>query len=160
MPHQRFEDPGASVYDFMDEILVVCPRCHGCARTFRIDSNSQDGFAPRRLVCAHCGYSKDWEKRTIARQWHGEPRDDYFGLPLWLQLPCAGETLWAYNRDHLKFIESFVGAQHRERARDEKSGWKNRSLASRLPKWIQSAKNRAEILQTIVKLKEMVGREA
>jgi hypothetical protein len=151
---QRFEDTGQSIYDFMDEILVVCPKCNGCARTFRIDSSNKDWFAPRRLVCASCGHTKDWVKRAIARQWQGEPRDDYFALPLWLQAPCAGETLWAYNRDHLAFIESFVGAKHRERTRDQESGWRNKSLASRVPKWMQSAKNRAAVLQAITKLKE------
>jgi hypothetical protein len=59
----------------------------------------------------------------------------------------------AFDGEGLRF-ESFVGAKHRERTRDPESGWRNKSLASRVPKWIQLAKNRAALLQAITKLKE------
>jgi hypothetical protein len=150
----RFQDPGRAIDDFMAEALVVCPKCSGCARAFRVDATAKALFAPRRLVCPSCGFTKDWAKQQIVRQGPGEPRDDHFELPLWLQTPCVGETLWAYNRDHLEFLESFVSAKHRERARDDKVGWRNGSLASRLPKWIQSAKNRPAILQAIERLRD------
>jgi len=149
----RFKDQRQTIGDFTGEILVRCPNCGGCARTFRIDPTMTDWFAPRRLVCTSCGRTKDWSKRETTRQWHGEPRDDYFELPLWLQAPCAAETLWAYNREHLELIESFVASKHRERTRDPDLGWRNKSLSSRLPKWIQSSKNRAAILHAIGLLK-------
>jgi hypothetical protein len=150
---RRFSDERDTLYDFMDEILVVCPECAACARTFRKDARSRDWFAPRRLVCGACGHTREWAGREIRRRWRGAPRDDYFALPLWLQARCAGETLWAYNREHLALLESFVAAQHRERARDAKHGWSNASVASRLPKWIKLAKHRAAILRAIGKLK-------
>jgi hypothetical protein len=74
--------------------------------------------------------------------------DWYFGLPLWLQISCCRETLWAYNYKHLEFIENYVSANLRERTPNL-----NKSVASRLPKWIKSAKNRDEILKAIKKLK-------
>ncbi len=148
----KFHDPGSTVYAFMDEILVVCPTCGDRARIVSLDDAG--ALATRRLVCSRCGYTNDWAKRVISFEWHVEPRDSYFGLPLWLQAPCAGDTLWAYNRRHLDFLEAFVGAKHRERKRNENYGWQNSSLASRLPQWIQSAKNRAAILKAIRKLRE------
>jgi hypothetical protein len=63
--------------------------------------------------------------------------------------PCGGQTLWAYNLGHLDFIEAFVTAELRERQPDDRYGWSNRSLFSRLPKWMQSAKNREQILKAI-----------
>jgi hypothetical protein len=79
--------------------------------------------------------------------------DDYFELPLWLQTPCCGEVLWAYNERHISFLEDFVGARLRERVRDGKYGWSNRSLASRLPAWIKSAKNRDEVMKGLSRLR-------
>jgi hypothetical protein len=79
--------------------------------------------------------------------------DDYFGLPLWLQIPCCGEVLWAYNERHLSLLEGFVAARLRERSRDERYGWSNRSLPSRLPPWIKSGKNREHVLKGLSRLR-------
>src|SRR5215212_7033778 len=68
--------------------------------------------------------------------------DWYFGLPLWLQTPCAGQVLWAWNEWHLDWMERYVAADLRERTPNI-----NMSLASRLPRWIKSAKNRDEVLK-------------
>jgi len=150
---RRFTDERATLDDFMDEILVVCPECSGCARTFRVERGSADSFAPRRLVCA-CGHTREWAGRVLGMPRGEPPRDDYFHLPLWLRARCAGETLWAYNREHLAFLRSFVGATQRERLRDAKHGWRNASLVSRLPKWMKLAKHRAAILRAIARLEE------
>jgi len=63
-------------------------------------------------------------------------------------------VLWAYSERHLAFLEDFVGAQLRERVRDEKYGWSNSALASRLPAWMTSAKNRDEVLKCLARLRE------
>jgi hypothetical protein len=62
--------------------------------------------------------------------------------------------LWAYNFEHLDFIEAFVSAKLRESQRDENDLWSNHSLFSRLPRWIQSAKNRETILKVISKIRQ------
>jgi hypothetical protein len=97
-----------------------------------------------RLVCAKCGYNKDlgsdgWSSGTAT--------DGYFGLPLWFQMACCGETLWAYNRPHLAYLKHYVEADLREEGPAGKRG-----LASKLPKWMKLAKNRNEILRCIEKL--------
>jgi hypothetical protein len=149
----RFSDEGELVYDFGDEFLVVCPKCSSPAKVRREEIGSEKLndllFAPRRLVCLNCPHCDLWCAGTA---YVGGSADWYFRLPLWLQISCCGETLWAYNEKHLDFIENYVGAELRERAPNS-----NRSLASRLPQWIKSAKNRDAILKATKKLKEKLS---
>ncbi|MEV8373240.1 hypothetical protein AB0P21_10920 [Kribbella sp. NPDC056861] len=75
--------------------------------------------------------------------------DPYFHHPLWLQTDCCGQILWAYNAEHLDLLEASVGARLRERGVDRQ--WA--SVVERLPTWIKSAKNRAEILRAAGRLR-------
>ncbi len=153
-PH-RFEDSGQPIYSMMDEILVVCPRCKSCARITPITPGNRDWFAPRRLVCLQCGYTKEWAEKSIWRGWLNSPVvDDFFGEPLWLQEPCEGSVLWAYNVRHLNLIEGYVGAKLREHRWRPQIGWANGSLLNRLPRWVTSAKNRPAILKALQRLRE------
>lgn len=145
----RFKDPGESIYAFMDETFVVCPACSGCALSRQIDPKQDAGwFGKRRLTCLRCGRTQEWAKREIARGWYNL-RDDYFGLPLWLQTPCCGKVLWAYNERHLDLIEKFIGADLREKgpADPNRVSWHDQDLTSSLPAWMKSAKNRAGVVK-------------
>lgn len=104
----RIRDSRECIYSFQDEFLVKCPRCNGRAKVRRVDPDDTDLFAPRRFSCKSCGASKDWAKRAIGRRWYDEAVDDYFHYHLWLQAPCCGHTLWAYNLRHLDFIEAYA----------------------------------------------------
>lgn len=151
----RFEDQGQHTSDFMDETLVVCPRCSGRAISRPPDSKDGRGwFRSRRLICTQCSYKKEWSSREIRRNWRG--LDDYDRLSLWLQTSCCGETLWAYNERHLALLEEFVAATLRERHRDPATGWSNSSMASRLPQWMQSAKNRPAVLKGLARLRTLL----
>ncbi len=152
----RFRDTGKTIYEFGHEFLVHCPRCDNCARV--VPKNLEDirVFAPRRLICQKCGYTQDWDGKSIVVR---GVCDDYFGLPLWLQTPCCGKILWAYNREHLDFLESYVKAGLRESfpLKIYETGlvmWRNKSLASRLPTWMKRAKNRDEVLRGIERLRK------
>ena len=165
--NHRFTDDGARIEDFGGSFLVVCPTCSRRA----VVSNRGSGANPQViLTCAACGHSEVWKGAGPGvtyssnlehyRPGHvciGAAVDWYFHLPLWLQLPCCGETLWAYGARHLEFLESYVGAGLRERGRDEEYGWSNQSLASRLPAWMKSAKNRTEVMKCLAKLRERLG---
>jgi transcription elongation factor Elf1 len=151
----RFKDTREDIYSFQNEFLVRCPFCDSCAIVRCIDPDNADSFAPRRFSCTACGSSKDWSEHKI-ESWYSEVLDNYFHYPLWLQTSCCGDTLWAYNLRHLEFIEAFVRAKLRERKPHELYGWSNKSLFSRFPKWIQSGKNREEILKAIAKIRESV----
>lgn len=69
------------------------------------------------------------------------------GLDLWLQIPCAGHVLWAYDQTHLDFLERYVAAGIREQAPG------NTSLASRLPRWIKARENRAPLVRALARLR-------
>ncbi|MCP2327328.1 hypothetical protein HDA40_005835 [Hamadaea flava] len=73
--------------------------------------------------------------------------DPCSGLPLWLAVPFRGRVLWAINADHLTFLENYVAADLRETAPG------NSRLASRIPAWIKSAKNRDDILRALARLR-------
>lgn len=148
----RFRDRQESLTSFQDEILVRCPQCNACARVHLAIAAESELFASRRFICTSCAATSDWAASTV-RFRSNEPMDPFFNYPLWLQIPCCQHMLWAYNRAHLDFLEQFVQAKLRERQPHERLGWANQSLASRLPRWMQSRKNRDEILRAIAKLR-------
>jgi hypothetical protein len=148
----RSRDSRAPLTAFLDEILLVCPRCAGPAVSKRLDPAARDTAAPRRLVCRRCGHLQESRPPAVAglaRVGH----DDYFRLPLWLATPCCGEILWAMNARHLAALEAHALAALRERRRDPGHGWSNQSFASRLPKWVKAAKNRAEVGKAFERLR-------
>jgi hypothetical protein len=116
-------------------------------------------FRPRRLVCRHCGTTRDW----VARQTRpsggaligvafGGPNDPFFGRPLWLQTRCCGHLLWAYNRSHLDALRAYVAADLRQRTGP------TMGMLDRLPAWIKKANHRAEVLQAIDRLGDQLHR--
>lgn len=144
----RFHDSGATLHDFADEALIVCPRCERQAIVRAVPAEL--GWQAR-MVCRHCGFNKDEAMRGCTL---GEDRDPYFSNPLWLQERCCGEVLWAYNERHLRYLEAFVRAKIRQRAVSRTpTGARNQTLVSRLPGWIKRASHRAEILSCIERLK-------
>jgi len=151
----RTDTGRARLNDFWAEALVVCPRCAGPAWSRRLHPAAADWTAPRRLVCGRCAYAADWDKKTGAVAAPG--LDPYFRRPVWLSTPCCGEALWAYNAAHLDFLADFVGAQLRARRRDPVHGWSNAAIASRLPAWLKAAKNRAEILRGVARLRRRLA---
>jgi hypothetical protein len=148
---ERFVDRGNSVFSFLDEVLVACPRCGGCALSRR-EAGDARWNVPRRLSCTRCAHVADWRGDSLAIDRQGGA-DPHFGLPLWLQAPCCGQTLWAYNAAHLDFLAAFVGATLRGRQRDAQ-GWANASLASRLPTWMRLGRHRAKVLRGVAQLRE------
>jgi hypothetical protein len=138
---------GASWYAPVDVYARV--RCSGCGRWLEATRRMH----PRRrharrlpLRCSGCGATTDapampW--RFLLRM----PHDPFFGLPLWLQASCCGETLWAVDEGHLATLRHYVAAKLRERTPNV-----NASLPSRLPTWMKLARNRDEILACIDRL--------
>lgn len=154
----RFQDQRERKYGyaFLDEVLVRCPRCGGCATVtpgpgIPADENaagSKSRPLHRRLRCTGCGFFKDL---PVGSAVVGSPIDPYFQRPVWLQASCCGNVLWAYNVRHLDLLEAYVQARLRERG--EVAPGAPMSLVERLPTWLKSAKNRTEILRTIKRLR-------
>lgn len=88
-----------------------------------------------------------------------EPLDPVFRLALWLQTPCCGETLWAFNGAHVAWLESYVSAMVRQGRplNQDPTMARNATMASRLPKWIIDAKNRDAVLKGIARLREKLS---
>ncbi len=163
---EQFFDKGEGIYDFGDEFLIVCPRCASMAKVLPLGNFGM--LSRRKLICSNCGYCKPTnmmknsgrtasiefsnQKNTKSYIVIGGAFDWYFREPLWLQTECCSEMLWAYNKAHLEFIENYVAAKLRARTPNV-----NKSLASCLPQWIKSAKNRDEILKAINKLRDKLN---
>jgi hypothetical protein len=144
----HFVDDGTPFVDYLRRYTVVCPVCGSAAHVAISDEEAPVLFAPRRLACVSCGHTREWRKARLQYPSPEEAIDWYFGLPYFFQRPCAGHVLWVANREHLEFVRAYVGAKHRTRKRDV-HGWKNRSAASRMPKWISDAKNRSPVLKAL-----------
>ncbi|MFD8012639.1 hypothetical protein [Streptomyces sp. NPDC058955] len=155
----RFRDPRRNTTDFLHSIMVRCPACTRSARVVPApDADTGPGggrtlFAPRRLVCRHCGLSRSWSDRVVAfSRGRDEPATDpYFGAPLALQTETRHGRLWAYDLEHLDLIRRFVRASLRERAPWYDTGQKM-TLVARLPAWITRARNREEVLRAIARI--------
>jgi ribosomal protein S27AE len=152
MGGERVVSRGETAGAFGGETLVVCPRC-GRRAVMREMAEHPAGSDHRyRLVCPHCGCTASFSHLGFFRR-AGSPD----GLRLWLETPCCGETLLARNAAHLDYLERYVRAELRERVADPRWGWANRSIVSRLPRWVGSAKNRAEVLRCIQRLRDRLG---
>ena len=109
-----------------------------------------------RLVCATLAGQRDWPSRAMGRSrlvpWDRVSRASAW---TWLQAPCRGETLWAFNGPHIDFLERFISAGLRER---ECVAWGGVGFEpeNRLPRWMQSAKGREAILKTLGLLRDML----
>ena len=131
--------------DFFGDILVRCPRCAACAHLLPILRNERsEGY---RLICSACCNERVWTAGTAWEPGEG-PRLRGYDLDLWLTILCRGETLWAYNREHLDFLEQYISSTLRLRP----DGC-NTSLQSRLPHWILSSKNRDDVVKAIGRLR-------
>jgi len=84
----------------------------------------------------------------------GQPVDCYFKFKLWYATSFKGETVFAYNNDHLNFIFDYINDKLRTRSK-ENGQWSNASLKSRLPKWMLKADNRKGIIK---KLNELIDK--
>lgn len=163
----RFLDHGRPLAAYSDLIHVVCPACGGQAVVVprpdlpELRYYSELQFRPRRLVCRQCATTRRW----IARQTRpsggalvgvalGGPNDPFFNRPLWLQMPCCGHLLWAYNGSHLDVLHSYVAADVRERT------GLTMGMLDRLPVWIKKANHRAEVLRAIDRLRDGLHRLA
>lgn len=156
----RFHDDLSTIYDFMDEILIRCPKCAALARVVAYPRREvMSPFQSRRLVCAGCGHTRDKDSGVYSMPSAEATHmyDPYFYVPLWLQSTSRHGLLWAYNLSHLALIRRYVGAELREDPWTEEGI--RMTLVSRLPAWITAAANRAEVLRMIARLEATVGPE-
>jgi hypothetical protein len=116
--------------------IIMCPECDHYVGTIRWY------MRPRLFRCHRCGWTKEPDKR---RTW--KVQKPQRPVRLWLEVDFRGERLWAVNEQHLSFLEDYVSARIRETSSF------NSTIASRLPAWIKSGKNRDDLLRALAKLR-------
>jgi len=116
---------------------VMCPRCN------RFVGTDRTILRLKRMHCTGCGWTKD---TGAGRPWAAPKKDRR--IRLWLETDFRGENLWAVNEQHLSYLEAYVAAGVRETTIPS-----NGTIASRLPAWIKSAKNREDLLRALAKLR-------
>jgi hypothetical protein len=67
-------------------------------------SRTAPGNRGLALTCDGCGATTTTSYSVHPVTVPDAPVDNCFGLPLWLQTPCAGHTLWAFNARHLAYL--------------------------------------------------------
>lgn len=153
------------LYEFINDVLVVCPKCSNQAIVRSNGFSFRDGNNDVKVTCSSCGFNKRIDRnptvvlnpagtrgKKISEGKHmiiGVPIDPFFHLSVWIKHDVGDNVLWAYNYRHLEFIRDFIDSKLRER----NGGNLNRSLGSRLPRWMTSSANRDAILKAINKLK-------
>ncbi|WP_203978923.1 hypothetical protein [Planotetraspora silvatica] len=155
----RHHDPGRWLAQFAGRILVVCPRCGGCAVVVprpglpELRYFSELLFQPRRLTCGECGAVAEWAPELrgagLVGVTLGGTEDPFFRRPLWLQTRCVSQILWAYNEDHVDELAAYVGARLRERGVARPT----MAMFARLPRWMKASGNRSDVLAGLERLR-------
>jgi hypothetical protein len=110
----------------------------------------------KTVACPSCTQETTFPIHWTLRRFTGGPIDPAFGLPLWLQGPCAGNTLWVYNKEHLQELTAYIAATLRERlaASQPRRPIRKWSMFTRLPKWMKAARNREAIQRSLHRLEQ------
>ena len=127
-------------------------RCRRCGHWF--DSAVWSAFGKGTRTVDPCPVCHEYREASEVR-WRdmGKPVDPFFGLPLFLQAPCCGNVLWAWNLEHLDLLTTIVGAALRERDRAS-TVTSNDTLLGKLPRWVKAAKNREAVLACAGRLRD------
>lgn len=120
-----------------------CRTCNDWLGEAPVQFRSRKRVVEVKCKCGEVSVTK-WSRASMVL---GDAFDPYFRLPLWLRADVHGHTFWAYNRDHLSFLEAFIRADARSRAPNH-----NTSLVSRLPRWMKLSTARQPLLRAIAKI--------
>ncbi len=108
------------------------------------------------VTCDYCAESVALEVTGFAPTRTHRPVHPYRGLPLRLAIQTRHGWLYVFNLPHLYELRALVRARLRE-VPERSETWPHyyTNWANRLPRWITSAKNRAEVLAALDKLERM-----
>lgn len=139
----RFQDENLTLSYFYEEVWVICPNCEKKAIAKVVYQNKI-----ARLFCVHCGYNKETTTALLKNVSINTAANQYFDAELWLKASYKTEVFWAFNKKHLEYLERYIGATLREHK--DRTAF---TLLEKLPKFYHEAKNRADLLKIITKLK-------
>jgi len=162
---ERTREHNERIEALMAHSLVQCPRCGAQAKARDVEEGRRPTFRGglrvvplRRVVCTACGYAHPPVGHSSAQD---QPSDtlsarvtapaSYQYLALWLQTPCLGHVLWAYNREHLDFIERQV-----RKAGKTSGDTPGQRSDMRLSDWMADPLNGHEVQRAIARLRSLL----
>lgn len=131
--------------------------CNNCYEKYEFESQPlKEKPEKHRTRCPHCNFQEDWKPKIkeilkSSNIGDGLVREQHYNLPLWFQKEIDRKVFWAYNLEHIIYMERYIGASLRER--NSKINY-SASLAARLPKFVKEAKNREKLLKILEKWKK------
>lgn len=140
-----FNESGSHCVWYGPTIGTVRCRCYHCGSWITRKYTNQKYTREINVSCSKCQCTMI--EKVIWHRLHMGAYDPYFGLNLWFVGNVRGKTFWAYNREHLSFIQNYVSAKLRIREPN-----RNSSLVSKLPAWLLSSKNRLAVVKEITKM--------
>ena len=139
----RFQDENLTLTHFYQEVWVVCTNCEKKAIAKVVFENKI-----ARLFCVHCGYNKETTTALLKNGSIKMAAHHYFEAELWLKASFKNDVFWAFNAEHLEYLERYISAtlrEHKDRT--------HFTLLEKLPKFYHEAKNREDLLKIITKLR-------
>ncbi|MNU83365.1 hypothetical protein D3C71_730650 [compost metagenome] len=137
-----FVDKGQSIFSFFYDYdkLLECPDCSSCIKLLK-----------DRLVinCKKCGYLKDLNSYGQVTSLWGRREGEAYGYKLYLRVPACGHELWAFNKEHLDYLAGYISSKNRRQMPNV-----NQSVASRVPNWMKSSKNRNQLINALIRLRK------
>ncbi len=157
------EDYPVVIREFLGkDIYVICSSC-GEKAVVKVAQRQKNDTAPAvEMRCTACDCEKSLMHKPGIVIYTSEPGmikgryaivganiDPYFHMPLWLTIPCGDQLLWAYNYDHLNFIQQEL--QRQLTPEEENDEPETRTV--RLPGWMHTTHDTELILNCIARLK-------
>lgn len=128
--------------------------CPDCGKNVSAElSNLKNPLQEMSVTCPNCGFKAEYTTNISSysprKDLSGMKGDPFFGLPLWFQSNVKGDLFWAYNREHLEEIRTYVEAELRERQSSYLM-----TMVARLPQFLKDAKSREDMLKVIKTLQK------
>ena len=133
------------------------PYCNNCFEKYEFESQVlKEKPEKYNARCPHCNFQEEWKPKVkkyilYSKIDDGLVREQTYNFPLWFQEEVNKEIFWAYNQNHIDYLERYIQAGLRER--NSKINY-NSSLVSRLPQFVKAAKNRDKLLKILKKWKK------
>ncbi|MFH6935500.1 hypothetical protein [Flavobacterium sp. FlaQc-30] len=131
--------------------------CNNCFEKFEYKSQPlKEKPLMYKTKCPNCNFQEEWKTKAYrvrkeSKQDDGLVKECWYNLPLWFQKEVGDNIFWAYNQDHIDYLERYIQADLRER--NSKVNYSS-SLVARLPQFVKAAKNREKLLKILRKWKE------
>jgi len=131
--------------------------CNNCFEKFEYQSQPlKEKPLTYKTKCPHCDFQEEWKTKSYrikeeSKLDNGLVKEMWYDLPLWFQKEVSGDIFWAYNQDHINYLERYIAADLRER---NAKGSYSSTLVARLPQFVKAAKNREKLLKILKKWKE------